>query len=128
MRIEHVALNVSDPVAMAAWYCKHLGMRIVRKGPPPVNARFMAASTGNVILEIYTNPPDAVPDYAAMNPLLLHVAFLADDVAAARDKLVTAGASVVSDLETLPNGDVILMLRDPWGLAIQFVKRAEAML
>jgi glyoxylase I family protein len=29
MKMEHVALNVPDPVAIAAWYTKHLGFEIV---------------------------------------------------------------------------------------------------
>ena len=28
--MEHVALNVSDPVAMAAWYKEHLGFEIAK--------------------------------------------------------------------------------------------------
>ena len=31
LNVEHVACNVADPVAMAAWYVEHLGMRVVRK-------------------------------------------------------------------------------------------------
>ena len=31
LNLEHVALNVADPAAMAAWYVKNLGMRIVRQ-------------------------------------------------------------------------------------------------
>ena len=31
LNVEHVACNVAEPVAMAAWYVEHLGMRIVRK-------------------------------------------------------------------------------------------------
>ena len=82
MRLEHLALNVAEPIAMADWYVEHLGMRVVREGPPPVNTRFLADSGGTILLEIYRNPPDAVPDYASMDPLLLHIAFAADDVEA----------------------------------------------
>jgi hypothetical protein len=47
---------------------------------------------------------------------------------AIRDSLIAAGAIVIDDSTTIPNGDQILMMRDPWGLSIQFVKRAEPML
>ena len=30
-RFEHVAINVTDPVAMADWYCENLGMKIILK-------------------------------------------------------------------------------------------------
>lgn len=128
IRLEHVALNVADPPAIAEWYCKNLGMKIVKEGPPPVNARFICDSGGNMMLELYTNPPDAVPDYRSMNPLILHVAFMVEEIRAVRDKLLEAGATIVEDINTIPTGDQILIMRDPWGLAIQFVKRAQPML
>jgi glyoxylase I family protein len=128
MRIEHIAINVEDPAAMAKWYCENLGMRILRKGPAPVNVHFICDSQENVMLEIYLNPPDAVPDYASMNPLVFHIAFMADDVAGTCRKLVAAGATIVEDVTTTPQGDVFAILRDPWGVPIQFVKRAEPML
>ena len=128
IRLEHVAVNVANPVEMAEWYVENLGMEIVREGPPPVNGRFLVDSQGNMMLELYHNPPDAVPDYASMDPLLLHVAFLVDDVDAIREKLLAAGATSAGEVETTPAGDRIAMLRDPWGLAIQFVHRADPML
>ncbi|NLD72093.1 MAG: VOC family protein [Chloroflexi bacterium] len=127
MRIEHVAFNVKDPVAVAAWYTEHLGMRIVRQAGPPVYTTFLAAETDHVLLEIYHNPPDAVPDYANMDPLLFHIAFECDDLDAERDRLLAAGATVQAPLLTTPDGDQLLMMRDPWGLAIQLAKRAKPM-
>jgi catechol 2,3-dioxygenase-like lactoylglutathione lyase family enzyme len=128
IRFEHVALNVPDPVAMADWYVKHLGMKILRMGPPPANARFVADPGCTMMLELYTNPPDQVPDYASMDPLVLHVAFVTDDVAGVRRALLAAGAAVASDIAVAASGDEILILRDPWGVAIQFIKRKEPML
>ncbi len=128
IRLEHVALNVADPAKMAQWYVDNLGMKVMREGPPPVNMRFLADSGGNMMLELYNNPPDAVPDYAAMNPLLLHVAFMADDVDAVRAKLIAAGATAAAEVTVTAAGDKLAMLRDPWGLAIQLVHRVEPML
>jgi glyoxylase I family protein len=128
MRIEHIAINVEDPVAMARWYCENLSMKIVRQGPSPANTHFLSDTGDNVLLEIYHNPPDAVPDYASMDPLLFHIAFLADDIREICRKLVSAGATIVSDLSTTPSGDEFAILRDPWGISIQVIKRAEPML
>ncbi|MCX6121888.1 MAG: VOC family protein [Ignavibacteriales bacterium] len=127
-RLEHIALNISDPMAAAKWYCERLGMKVMRKGPPPVNAHFISDSAGNMILELYSNTTAPVIDYASLNPLCLHIAFIANDLKVIRDTLVIDGAKVVDDIETIPNGDQILMMRDPWGLSLQFVKRAEPML
>ncbi len=128
MRMEHVGLNVADPIKMAQWYVANLGMKVVREGPAPINARFLADSGGHMMLEVYHNPPDAVPNYAAMDPLLLHVAFMADDIDATRQKLLAAGATPAGEVTTTPAGDKLAMLRDPWGLAIQFCRRADPML
>jgi glyoxylase I family protein len=128
IRLEHVAINVEDPEEMAKWYCKNLGMKILRQGPPPVNMRFISDAGGNMMLEIYHNPPDAVPNYTSMDPLLLHIAFMVDDVKGTCRKLIAAGATVATDAFTTESGDEIAILRDPWGVPIQFLKRAEPML
>jgi len=128
VRFEHVALNVADPIKMAKWYVDNLGMKVLREGPAPINARFLADSGGNMMLELYHNPPEAVPNYAAMDPLLLHVAFMVHDVDAVRQKLIAAGATPAGEVTTTPAGDKLAMLRDPWGLAIQFLHRADPML
>jgi len=31
MQVEHVAWQVNDPLAVAQWYVKHLGFRVLRK-------------------------------------------------------------------------------------------------
>lgn len=126
MRIEHMALNVSDPVGMAAWYCKHLGMRIARHVPGPAQAHFLADS-GETILEIYCNPPESVPDYRSMDPLQCHLAFVSTDPAADSKRLQAAGAGLVSE-NRLDDGTHLVMLRDPWGLALQLCKRPKTLL
>ena len=128
IRLEHVAINVEDPAAMAKWYCENLGMKIIRKGPSPVNMRFISDAGGNMMLELYNNPPDAVPDYPSMDPLSLHIAFMVDDVKSITKKLIAAGATVAVDMNVTPAGDELIILRDPWGVPIQFLKRAEPML
>ena len=74
-------------------------------------------------LEIYCNPPDEVPDYAEMNPLLFHVAFISTSPDDDSARLIVAGASWVEEIKA-PDGTHLIMLRDPWGLALQLCKRA----
>jgi len=88
----------------------------------------MADSTGSVMVEIYNNRSVQTPQYSSLHPLLQHLAFCSDDPAADRDRLAAAGAMVVEDLATSPVGDLLVMLRDPWGFPIQLVKRANPML
>ena len=128
IRLEHVAINVEDPVEMAKWYCENLGMKIVRKGGPPINMHFISDAGGNMMLELYHNPPDTVPDYRSMDPLSLHIAFMVDDVEGTIRKLVAAGATIATEMIVTDSGDKLAMLRDPWGVPIQFLKRAKPML
>ena len=127
MKIEHIAWQVADPVAAADWYVEHLGMQIVREGGAPAHVRFLADETGRVLLEIYNNPAVNVPAYAAMDPLHLHLAFVVENIAAERDRLAEAGATVVDVFSRTDAGDEMAMLRDPWGLAVQLMKRAQPM-
>ena len=54
--------------------------------------------------------------------------FAVDDAAAAQDVLITAGATCFSPPETLASGDQLAMLRDPFGLALQFVYRKSPLI
>ena len=127
LNVEHIACNVSEPMAMAAWYVEHLGMRIVRRVPAPPYIHFLADASGRAVIEIYSNAADPVPDYAAMHPLRFHLAFAASDPDVARAALVAAGATFVEE-QTLADGSRLLMLRDPWGLPVQLCKRATPLL
>ncbi len=127
LRLEHVALNVADPRAMADWYVAHLGMRVVRRVEGPPHTRFLVDSAGATVVELYENPEARIPDYLRMDPLELHLAFDSRDPDGDRDALVRAGATAVSDAR-LPDGSRLLMLRDPWGLALQLCARVAPLL
>ena len=126
MEIEHVALNVPDPAAMARWYVEQLGMRVVVGNDSPPYAHFLADSAGHVMLEIYLNPPDDVPDYGARHQLQFHIAFVSSDPPADRRRLEAAGATFVEDIH-LPDGGYLVTMRDPWGVPLQFVRRGRAL-
>ena len=113
---------------MADWYVKHLGFSIARTGGEPSYARFIKDASDSVMLEIYRNPAANIPDYKSADPLLMHLAYVSDEPPKDRARLVRAGAMVVDDVMTTSAGDTIVMLRDPWGVPIQLVKRAKPML
>lgn len=122
MRIEHVALNIAEPKKAADWYIENCGMKFARDIGGPNQVYFLADSTGNTVVEIYSNPKAPIPNYAEQDPLVLHLAFVSEDIPADLARLEEAGATLVVD-ETTPAGDRVVMLRDPWGLAIQLCKR-----
>src|SRR4051812_45192108 len=127
LSVEHIAWNVADPASMAQWYVANLGMRILRNSTTAPHVHFLSDASGRGVIEIYNNADDAIPDYAAQHWLRFHLAFDAPDPDAARDALVAAGATFVSD-QTMSDGSRLLMLRDPWGLPVQLCKRTQPLL
>jgi glyoxylase I family protein len=125
--VEHIAWNVADPAAIAAWYVEHLGMRIVRESSIPPDIHFLADARDRVVLELYSNAADAVPDYSAMHPIRFHLAFATGDPDGSKGALLDAGATLVDD-QIVADGSRLIMLRDPWGLALQLCKRAKPLL
>lgn len=127
MNIEHVAFNVADPVAVAEWYVKHLGLRVARKGDGPIFGHFLADSGGRTVLEIYRQDAP-VPDYPNQHVFVFHIAFVSQNVAADRERLLAAGGTSAGEITTAANGDVLTFLRDPWGVVIQLVQRGTPLL
>ncbi|MDW8327835.1 MAG: VOC family protein [Anaerolineales bacterium] len=128
MKLEHIAFNVADPVAVARWYTEHMRLTIIRNYGPPLHAHFLASAPGQPMIEFYHNPADPVPDYAALHPVRHHIAFVVDDIAAERARLLAAGCTPFDEPTTNAAGDTLVFLRDPWGLALQLVKRAVALM
>jgi glyoxylase I family protein len=124
VKIEHFALQVPEPAMAAEWYVKHLGFSVKRAVEDPFCARYLADSDGAVMLEFYRNPQVPVPESRSMDPALLHIAMLCDDLEGTIDRLVKAGAVLVSGPLAL-GADRLATLRDPWGVALQFVVRKE---
>jgi len=120
MKLEHIALDVSDPSAFIEWWCKNLGFR--RSAP---GSAFIIDDSGTMGLEIYrTGETPSAPDYAAMHAMTLHVAFVSEDVKADADRLVAAGAKL-EQLKVEDPAFHMAILRDPWGVAVQLCKREK---
>ncbi len=127
LNFEHTAFLVEDTKSVADWWCEHLGMEVVRYGGPPSHMTFLRDASGKTMFEIYEKDTLKTPDYASMHVSVLHFAFYTDDIERERDRLLDAGAQVVDDVYTTDAGDQLAMLRDPWGVAIQVLKRKDPM-
>ena|SRR5690606_32974054 len=127
MKFEHFALNVEQPIAMADWYEKNLGLKVVRRMDKAPYMTFLADDSGTILLEIYHNPKSPVLDFKNSHPHAVHLAFVSADPYQDMEKLLQAGAETVLD-ENFEDGSHLVMLRDPWGLAFQLCKRAAPML
>jgi len=127
MKIEHFAFNVADPVAMANWYVENMDLEIVKKIDGLPKTHFLGDKSGAILIEIYNNPVDQVPDYQTMDPLLIHLAFISQNPQEDKNRLIGAGASFV-EMINLTDGSELIMMRDPWGLALQLCKRGSPLL
>ncbi len=128
MKIEHLAINVEDPLAMGRWYVEHLGFTVKRRVMEEPWAHFLADDSGTVMIEIYGNKKVPLPDYRNMHPGSLHLALVSEDVEADVARLTAAGGAIDGEVQSLPNGDSMTFLRDPWGFTLQLVKRGEPMI
>ena len=126
-RFEHIEFNVADPQAVVKWYTENLGMVVMRSSGAPTYNTFIADTAKNMMLEIGHQEQYPVLDLSKIHHMAMHLAFIVNDVHKVKEKLMAAGATIASDITKSPSGDEILVLRDPWGLPIQFLKRAEQM-
>lgn len=125
MRFEHIAINVPDPVKMAQWYIENCGLKAVIALTEPPFTHFLTDSEGYTAIEIYNNPAAPIPDYFQQSHLVYHHAFVTNDLDHTQDRLIKAGASFVEEVN-LPNQTRLIMLRDPWGIALQLVDRQDS--
>ena len=128
IRSEHIAFNVEDPIAQAKWFVDNMEFKIMFKGDPPNNARFVINTGEDFMIELYNNKEYPKIDLQKISHMAIHIAFMVDSMEAVKQKLLSAGATIVEDITKIPSGDLILMMRNPWGLPIQFVQRANPML
>jgi len=124
MRFEHMALNVPEPAAMAAWYVEHCEMTIAMSQPDAPYTHFLADRVGQVCLEVYANPKSPCLDLAATAHLTLHIALQVADADTEKARLLAAGCTHVETVD-LPDGTILHMLRDPFGLCLQLCQRAR---
>lgn len=126
MKLEHSAVNVKDAPAVANWWSEHLGLRIVVANDTPPCIHFLADEDG-AMMEIYSMAEADVPDWEAIDPRSIHFAFSTQDAEADRDRLVAAGATVVSEAKS-PAGDSLVFLKDPYSTPFQLVQRITPLL
>jgi glyoxylase I family protein len=124
MKFEHFALNVADARSHAAWYVQHTGFKVARARADAPYTHFLADETGRTVVELYSNPKATIPDYAAAHPLCFHLALATADARGERARLERAGATLFLE-EPQPDGSMLIMMRDPWGVPLQLCQRTN---
>lgn len=121
MNLEHVAINVPDPGAMAEWWCQRFGMKTLLASPDAPFIHFISDGQGSM-LELYYNEDAPIPDYTDIHPQTLHIAFVVDDIEGERQRLLDEGAAPVGEISPMGT-NLLAFFRDPWGVPFQLVKR-----
>ena len=127
MKIEHIELAVPAAHAMADWYVRNLGFQIrFSGGSEHDGVAFISDPDQDVMLELFSNPRVPPVDWSGLAPLTLHIAFRSEDPIADSTRLEKAGAAFVERNGRTPNpGDILILMRDPWGNVIQLARREK---
>ena len=122
MVFEHFALNVKEIDKVVHWYCKHLNLKVVSKQKEAPFMTFLADSKGRVFLELYSREDAKSKDFRDEHPLTFHLAFESGDAEKDKIRLVANDATFVEEIYK-DDGSHLVMLRDPWGMPLQFCQR-----
>lgn len=121
MNLEHVAINVPDPGAMAQWWSERFDMKIVLASTEAPFIHFISDGNGSM-LELYCNQDAPIPNYSDIEPQTMHIAFVVDDIEGERKRLIGEGADPVGEIAPMGT-NLLAFFRDPWGVPFQLVKR-----
>lgn len=99
-------------------------MRVLKSTGAPTHTHSMDCGDSGVQIEFYRNKNAPTPDYLNQDPLVVHLAFVSPDPEAEAARRISAGATPQAGPVTTAAGDVLVMLRDPWGFPIQLCQRA----
>lgn len=125
---EHIGVNVSDPKSAARWYVSNLNMEIVKESELPNYSAFVADSAHHMMIEFNYSKDFPTMSELNFNFDSFHLAFSVHNIQQIKEKLLSRGAILLSDIRKTDSGDYVLVLKDPWGLPIQFVQRVKPMI
>ena len=64
--MEHPAIDVADPIAVADWWCKNLGFTVTKQKDDDTHTTFIVDASGRIAIELYRARTQPVaPDYAS---------------------------------------------------------------
>ena len=144
-RIDHVGITTSDFERALGFYRDLLGLRVLgdglHAGPEiaallgleSVELRIADLDSGDgriVELIEYVRPKGTPVAYRSYDSAITHIAFTVDDLAAVRERLLTAGVTVLSrhpvtirEPDSAFDGATCLYLQDPDGVILELVQR-----
>jgi len=145
--VDHVSLTVDDLDRSLGFYCGLLGLALHDRGRlepelieqmtgmPNAEVDYADVDLGSRILELlqYRTPAVRRPIASRQErPGSVHIGLRVDDAAAVHGRLAAAGFAPLSPPRTLPDdgsgwsGSIVFYVRDPDGVMLEIVERAEA--
>ncbi len=122
IQFEHFALNVEQPHEIADWYVRTFGCQIILKMDAEPHTVFLADANGRVFWELYRNQKAPMTNVCHSDPLVFHLAVAVDELDGTKSEVMEAGGAFIEEVRT-DSGSVLLMMRDPWGIALQLCCR-----
>ncbi len=145
--VDHVSLTVDDLDRSVEFYCGLLGLTLHDRGRlepelieqmtgmPNAEVDYADVDLGSRILELLHHRTAGVRRPIASRqerPGSVHIGLRVDDAAAVHGRLAAAGFAPLSPPRTLPDdgsgwsGSIVFYVRDPDGVMLEIVERAEA--
>ena len=145
--VDHVSLTVDDLDRSVGFYCGLLGLTLHDRGRlepelieqmtgmPNAEVDYADVDLGSRILELLHHRTAGVRRPIASRqerPGSVHIGLRVDDAAAVHGRLAAAGFAPLSPPRTLPDdgsgwsGSIVFYVRDPDGVMLEIVERAEA--
>ena len=127
--IDHPAIACDDVQSLADWYCRVLGMRIIKRNPePPLAVMVGFGGTLNDLSTIELMPvrePGPKPsETTRFQPGLRHLAFRVANFDEAYAKLKAEGVAFLFEPGQAIGGGKVVSFRDPEGNELQIVERS----
>ena len=119
--IEHIALYSDDTKALADWYAKYLGVKIVSDNGKGVY--FIAFPDGSMLELVKTDSKNQPTGLEV--PGIRHLAIAVDDFEEAEAKIREADTEILQEPVTAPNGAKTMFFRDIDGNILHFIKRPK---
>jgi catechol 2,3-dioxygenase-like lactoylglutathione lyase family enzyme len=115
--IWHIAIPVTNLDRSYAFYCTHLGFKVVGRDEYPSKRQlFVAVRDGGFTIELF-EPKGPSAGESPRRPD--HLAFECADIVLRREYILKSGLST-PDIETFGNGVRYFSLHDPDGVRVEF--------
>ena len=118
--IEHIGLYAKDTKKLADWYVENMNAKVVFSNDAGV---YFIAFSDKSMIEICKNDSDE-PCFSEMNDMgLRHIALSVDDFEQTVAVIKKAGAEILAEPVTFPNGVSTMFFRDIEGNILHLISR-----